>query len=97
MVEATQCKSQAPTPTGGKSSDMKESNLSIGIMERHLMFQVEKILKDKQFGYGVNMVEPTRDGKFSILTSNQRFQLKDSTKNTDSTSTDHSTSNQDFQ
>jgi len=97
MVEAIQCKSQAPTPTGGKSSDMKESNLSIGITERHLMFQVEKILKDKQFGYGRSILMPIRDGKFSILTKHQRFQRKDSTKSMDSISTDHSTSNQDFQ
>jgi len=97
MVEAIQCKSQALTPTGGRSSDMKESNSSTGITERHLMFQVERMLKDNQFGSGVSMVEPTRDGRFSILTKHQRFQLKDLTKNTDSTLTDHSTSDQDFQ
>jgi len=77
MVEAIQCKSQAPTPTGGRSSDMKESNSSTGQMERHLMFQVERIVKDKLFGYGRSTVEPTRDGRFYILTKHQRFQRKD--------------------
>jgi len=97
MVEAIQWKSQAPTPTGGRSSDMKESISSTGQTVRHLMFQEEKTLKDKQFGYGRSTVEPTRDGRFSILTKLQRLQRKDSTKNLDSISTDHSISDQDFQ
>jgi len=76
---------------------MKENTSSTGRTERLLMSQEERILKDKQFGHGRSMVEPTRDGKFFILTKHQRFQRKDSTKNSDSTSTDHSISDQDFQ
>jgi len=63
MVEAKKCKSQAPTPNGGNSSDMRVNTSSIGRMERLLMFQEEKISKDKQFGSGVSMEEPTRDGR----------------------------------
>jgi hypothetical protein len=76
---------------------MKENTSSTGITLRHLMSQEERILKDKQFGYGRSTVKPTRDGQYSILTSNQRFQRKDSTRNSASISTDHSTSDQDFQ
>jgi len=66
-------------------------------MVRLLMSQEERMKKVNQFGLGSSMMEPTRDGRSSILTKHQRFQLKDSTKNMDSTSTDHSTSDQDFQ
>jgi hypothetical protein len=97
MVEERVCKSQAPTLTGGRSSDMKENTSSTGRTTRYLMLITQRILKDKQFGYGRNTVKPTRDGQYSILTSNQRFQRKDSTRNSASTSTDHSISDQDFQ
>jgi hypothetical protein len=97
MVVETQCKSLAPTPTGGRSSDMRIHSSQTGITTRYLMFQEEKILKDKPFGSGRNTEEPTRDGQFSMLTRHQRQRLKDSTKNSASISTDHSTSDQDFQ
>jgi hypothetical protein len=97
MEEETQCKSQALTPTGGRSSSMKVNNSSTGQTAKYLMSQEEKILKDKPFGSGRIMVEPTRNGRSSILTKQRRSQLKDSTKNSDSTSTDHSTSDQDSQ
>jgi hypothetical protein len=84
MVEATQCKSQPQTPTGGRSSDMKESTSSTGQTIRHLMFQKERMLKDKQFGYGVSMEEPTRDGRLSILTNPRRSKRKERWKTSDS-------------
>jgi len=84
MVEANQCKSQAPTPTGGRSSNMKVNSSPIGIMEKFLMFQEEKTLKDKQFGSGVSMEEPTRDGRLSILTNPRRSKRKERWKTLDS-------------
>jgi hypothetical protein len=97
MEVETQCKSLAPTPTGGRSSDTLTVNSSTGITTRYLMSHKERMKKDKNFGTGRIMVEPTRDGRYSILIKHQRFQRKDSTKNSDSTSTDHSTSDLDFQ
>jgi len=97
MVQALECKSQLPTPTGGNFSDLKVSSLSTGRTIRYLMSMVVKMRKVDQPKSGPNMVELTRDGRFFILISNQRFQPKDSIKNSDSTSTDHSTSDQDFQ
>jgi hypothetical protein len=97
MEELTQCRSLAPTPTGGRSSDMRIINSSTGTTVRYLMFQVERMKKDKQSGYGRITVELTRDGKSSILTKHQRLPRKDSTRNSDSTSIDHSTSDLDFQ
>jgi hypothetical protein len=77
MVEAKLCTSQAPTPTGGRSSSMKENTSSTGTTANALMFQEEKMLKVKPFGYGTNMEELTRDGQFFILTKHQRLQRKD--------------------
>jgi len=65
--------------------------------ERHLMSQVEKILKVKPFGYGANMMERIRDGKSSILTKQRRLLTKDLTRTSDSMSTDHSTLSLDSQ
>jgi len=97
MVEATQCKSQAPTPTGGRSSNMKVNTSSIGTIQRLLMSQEERILKDKQFGSGASTVEPTRDGRLSILTKLMTSPRKELMKSSDSTSIDHSTLFQDSQ
>jgi len=69
MVEAKKCKSQPLTPTGGKSSSMRENTSSTSITKRLLMSQVEKMFKDNQFGSGASTVEPTRDGRLSILTN----------------------------
>jgi len=84
MVEPLQCKSQALTPTGGRSSNMKVNTSSIGTMEKLLMFQEERILKDNQFRSGASMVELTRDGKFSILTRLKTSKRKEKWKTLDS-------------
>ena len=76
---------------------MKENTSSIGKMERHLMSQEEKMLKDKQLLSGVNMVEPTRDGKSLILMKLKDHKRRDFMMISDSISTDHSTLSQDFQ
>jgi len=90
MVETKEWKSQAQTPTGGRSSSMKESTSSTSKMEKHLMSQEEKMKKDNLLSFGVSMVETTRDGKSSILTKLERLLIKVLTKNSDSMSIDHS-------
>jgi hypothetical protein len=64
---------------------------------RYLMFQVEKILKDKEFGHGQDTTKLTRDGELSILIKHQRKLPVDSIESMDFTSTDHSSSDQDSQ
>jgi hypothetical protein len=60
------------------------------------MFQEERMLKDKQLLSGTSMVEPTRDGRLSILTPIRDHKPRDSTRNSVSIVTDHSTWFQDF-
>jgi hypothetical protein len=55
-----------------------------------------RTLKDNKFRFIVAKVEPTKDGKFSISTRRERLRQRDSMKNLDSTSIDHSISFQSF-
>jgi hypothetical protein len=64
---------------------------------KYLMFQEEKIRKDKLVLSTRDMVVPTKDGRLSILTKLLMSQLKDLTKNSVCTSVDHSTLYPDFQ
>jgi hypothetical protein len=63
------------------------------------MFLEVKMKKVKQLSYGIEMVKELliRDGRLSILIKPPKLELKDSTKNSASTLTDHSISDQDFQ
>jgi hypothetical protein len=81
------CKSGVPTQDGGKSLSIKTSTLSIGKMENVLMFQEERMSKDKKSLHGQDTMVPIRDGKLSTLIRS-RLKLKDSTKNLVSISTD---------
>jgi hypothetical protein len=54
------------------------------------MSQVEKMLKVKKSKYGIDTMVLTKNGRFSILTRRLRLKLRVSTRNSDSTSTDHS-------
>ena len=76
---------------------MNQNTSSIGATARYLMFQVERMLKDKQLSSGTSTMETTRNGKSSILTKPQRFQERDLMKNLDSTEIDHSISDPDSQ
>jgi hypothetical protein len=58
---------------------------------------VEKILKDKMFIFGLDTTRPIRDGELLTLINIERNPVKDSTENMDSTSTEHSTSDQECQ
>ena len=60
------------------------------------MFQVEETPKVNQSSSGATTEKLTRDGESSILTKLRRSKIRDFTRIPDSTSTDHSTSDQDF-
>jgi len=55
-----------------------------------LMFTKVRMLKHKKFRFMADTMEPTKDGRFFILTRRQRLKQRDSMKNSDSTLTDHS-------
>jgi hypothetical protein len=89
LERPTTCRSGAPTQDGGNSSSIKVNTLSTGKMVNALMSQEEKMLKDKQSLYGIDTMVPTRDGRSSMLIQ-LSLRLRDSMKNSDSISTDHS-------
>jgi hypothetical protein len=77
------------------------NTLSIHQTTRSLMLLDLKTKKAKQSELLIEMVLKvelsTRDGRSSILTKLLRLELRDSTKNSASTSTDHSILDQDSQ
>jgi hypothetical protein len=58
---------------------------------RFLMFQEEKILKDKLLSSGADTTKQTRDGQLSMLIKPLEKELEDITENSDSKSTEYST------
>jgi hypothetical protein len=85
------------TPTGGRSSGEEVNTSSTSITRRQLMSTKERIEKDKRLLYGESTMAGIRDGESCILTNLPRKDQVDSTKNMDCTSTDHSSSDPDFQ
>jgi len=90
------CKSGAPTHNGSKSSctqvniSATSNNLTVASM-----YSKERTKKCKRSKFMVDIMVLTRDGRFYMLTKEQRMQQRDSTKSMASTSTDHSISDQD--
>jgi hypothetical protein len=85
------CKSGALTLDGGKSLSTRESTSVISNRPIDaLMLLEERILKDKRFKFITGITVPTKDGRLFMLTL-LRLRLRDSMKNSDSISTDHST------
>jgi hypothetical protein len=76
---------------------MKMNTSSIGRTERLLMSQEERIKKDNQLSFGVNMEATTRDGMLSILTPIRDHKRRDLIKNSDSFAINHSTLSQNSQ
>jgi len=62
-----------------------------------LMYSKVKMLKDRISKSTEDTTVPTKDGRFFILIRRQRLKPRDSMKNSDSTSIDHSILDQDFQ
>jgi hypothetical protein len=91
------CKSLAPTPTGGRSSSIKENTSSMLQTREHLKFSKTRMLKDKNVLSTQGPITGTRDGELSILINLSRKELRDMTVSMDSISIDSSTSDQDSQ
>jgi hypothetical protein len=70
---------------------------STGRTRNALTSTVEEMKKQDKSLPGRDTTVPTRDGKSYTLTKLNQYQRRDSTKNSDSMSTDHSTSSQDSQ
>jgi hypothetical protein len=85
------------TQDGGKSSLMKDNTSSISETIRHSMSIKIRMLKDKRSLSGRDIMAGIKDGELSILTNLPRKDQVDSIKNMDCTSTDHSSSDLDFQ
>jgi hypothetical protein len=76
---------------------MRRTNSSTGRPARSLTLKEEKILKVKQLVSGVTIMVNTKNGMLSILTKLMLLQQRERTKTSDSTSTDHSTLDQECQ
>ena len=74
-----------------------ELTSSTGPTLRHLMSQEQRMLKVKLLLFIRNIMEPTRNGRYSILTKKVRKKPRDSIKTLDSRETNHSISDPDFQ
>jgi hypothetical protein len=61
------------------------------------MYSKVKMLRDRRSKFIIDIMELTKDGRFYILTRRQRDKQRDSIKNLDSISIDHSILDLDFQ
>jgi len=94
-VRLTRCKSMPLTHNGSRSSSSEDNNSSTSErIKRFLMSMVPRMRKPERLLLTRTMVESTRDGMLSILIKLPRMRLRDLMKNSVSTSTDHSTSDQ---
>jgi proline dehydrogenase len=86
------------TQFGGKSSNtLVELTSSISRTRRYLMLQVEKMLKVKRLLSMVDTTDLTKDGELTMLTEQEKKELRVFTTAGDSISTESSTSDQDSQ
>jgi len=97
QAEPTTCKSGQPTQDGSKFSNMRATNSSIQPTTRHFQLLEPRMMRDKQLLSMETKRELTKSGKSSMLTRLKRLGLRVSTRNSDSTSTDHSTLDQECQ
>jgi len=97
QAEQTICKSGQPTPDGSKFSNMRATNSSIQPTTRYFQLMAERRMKDKVLSLMETKRELTNSGKSSMLTRLKRLELRVSTRNSDSISTDHSMSDQECQ
>jgi hypothetical protein len=67
------CKCGAPIPTGGRSSNTKEEDLSMLLTIRLLESRTIRIKKLMLFNHKTNQVMHPKDGELSILT---RWEMK---------------------
>ena len=84
------CKSGAPIQDGGKFSDMRTTNSSIGRATRFLMSEEQRMKKEDKSASGVTTEANINNGQLSILTKQRDHKPRVSTKTLASMSTDHS-------
>ena len=98
QVRPKTCKYGAPTQIGGKSSSMtkRKRHLPTWLIRRYLMFQDQRMKKDKLLLSQVAMVKSTSNGVYFTLTLSSN-RPRDYTLNLDSIAADHSTLSQDSQ
>jgi hypothetical protein len=97
MEKQATCISGAQTLDGSRFSNSRTVNSSIGLTIRSLMFQTQKMLKDKKLESKTILEEAIKDGQLFILIKLKRIELRASTKSSVSISIDHSTSDQECQ
>jgi hypothetical protein len=88
---------QELTQIGGRSSYSKENTSLISKTRRQLMSIRTRILRDKRLSSGEDTMAGTKDGELSMLTKQRRKEVQDGIQDMDSTSIDHSSSDQNFQ
>jgi ABC-type phosphate transport system auxiliary subunit len=99
LEEQPTCRFGAQMVDGGNYSNTKQIISAILIQEEVnvLVSNSVKMLKDKLYRLTLEMKRLNKDGELSTLMKLRRNQLKVLTKTGDSTLTDHSTLDQDFQ
>jgi hypothetical protein len=91
------CKSIAPTQDGSRSLfSHKSTSVTSKKQIDVLMLMQTKMLKVRKSLSIEDTMVPIKDGKFFILTQRKRLRQRDSMKNLDSISIDHSTWSQNF-
>jgi glycerol-3-phosphate dehydrogenase len=96
LEEHRTCKSGALTLVGGKFSSMRIVNSLIGRTRKSLMLKEVKTKKVKLLESLETMDQEDNNGMLSISTKQRAHKLRESTKTSDSMSTDHSTLFQSF-
>jgi hypothetical protein len=91
------CKSGALTLDGGKFSDSRTTNSLTGRAIRYLMLLDLKTKKDKPLVSRTTTMVLTNNGMYSILMKLKDQELRELTKTSVSTLTDHSISDQECQ
>jgi len=76
---------------------MRMSNSSTSTTRRYLTLEEAKMLKDNKLVSGPTMEADIKSGLSSMLTRLERLIPRDLIRNSDSTETDHSTSDQECQ
>jgi hypothetical protein len=98
MEETTKCRLQELTLDGGRSSSMKtHTSATSNRLTSVSMFMQAKTKKEEMSSFGTDTTVLTKDGRLSILMNLQRSKIKEFTKISDGTLTDHSTWSQECQ
>ena len=96
LVRPTICKSGAPTHSGSRSSSIKETTSSMSVRTKRSSLSVETMIKMEQRLLLLKWEKDrTNNGMLSILIKPINSRPRDSMRNSDSTSIDHSTWSQD--